>query len=104
VPAINDGAIKKFPLFPVGLSNGVPFLLVKGYRLQGRGESAVACLKLCGGFELVKEDYPLADYEKAARALTQTDAFRQLYKEADRQGMADMILDQAKPAKSPENK
>ena len=103
-PTINEDAAKRFPLFPVGLSNGVPFLLVEGYSLKGKAESAVACLKLCEGFALVKEDYASTDYEKAARALIKTDAFRQLYQEADRQGMADMILRQAKKPKAVESK
>jgi hypothetical protein len=51
-----------------------------------------------------KKDYSSADYEKAARALTQTKEFRQLYQEADRQAMTDMILRQAKTAKGPEKK
>lgn len=104
IPAVNEAVVKKFPLFPLGLSSGVPFLLTKGYELDGRAESAIACLKLCEGFALVKEDYPLADYEKAARALTQMDSFRQLYQEADRQGMAEMILNQAKITKASEKK
>ena len=103
-PSINQDTAKKFPLFPVALSDGVPFLLVEGYQLEGLPESANDCLKLCEGFALVKEDYSTADYEKAARALTQTKEFRQLYQEADRQAMADMILRQAKTVKVPEKK
>jgi hypothetical protein len=96
VPCVNNKALAHFPLFPIGLANGMPFLLVEGYRRGGRAESALACVKLCEGFSLVKDDYPLIDLEKAARSLTQTDAFRQLYDEADMQRMSDMILCQAK--------
>jgi hypothetical protein len=103
-PAINKNVVKKFPLFPIALSERVPFLLVEGYSLHGRGESALACLELCEGFALVKEDYPLANYEKAARALAQTDAFRQLYQEADRQAMVEMILRQANTTKAVQKK
>ena len=98
-PTVNDNIAKQFPLFPIALSDRVPFLLVQGYSLEGRSESAAACLKLCEGFSLVKEDYPVSGYEKAARALTQMKSVRQLYQKGDRQGMADMILHQAKPAK-----
>lgn len=96
VPAIGQHMAKQFPLFPIALSDRVPFLLVRGYSLKGQAESAFACVKLCDGFALVKDDYPLVGYEKAARALTQSDSFRQLYDAADRPEMADMILRQAK--------
>jgi hypothetical protein len=101
-PSINEDAAKKFLLFPIALSNGVPFLLIEGYQLEGKAESAIACLKLCEGFALVNKDYSSADHEKAARALTQTKEFRQLYQETDRQAMTDMIQRQAKTAKLPE--
>lgn len=104
VPKIDPTAAKQFPLFPIAVSDRVPFLLVKGYRLQGRGESAAACLKLCEGFSLVKEDYAVADYEKPARALTQMESFSQLYGPLDRREMADMILGQGKKPTATENK
>jgi hypothetical protein len=99
---INGDAVEKFPLFPIALSDRVPFILVDGYAGGGRGSSAKECLNLCGGFALVKEDYPLTGYEKAARKLTQSEAFRQLYQKADRQRMADMILRQARKPKAAE--
>jgi hypothetical protein len=100
VPATNDKAVKEFPLFPIALSNRVPFLLVLGYELAGIGESGRPCLKLCEGMSLVIEDYPLDGYEKAALALTKMEAFRQLYDEKEVAHMADIILGQAKEAKS----
>ena len=57
-----------------------------------------------GGFALVKEDYPSAGFEKAARALTQTESFRQLYDKNDLPDMTDMILRQAKKPKAAEDK
>jgi hypothetical protein len=94
-PAINETIAKTFPLFPVALSDGTPFLLIDTYELDGLPEPATRCLKLCEGFELVKEDYPADGHEKAARALTQMDSFRQLYEEEDRQQATEMILNQA---------
>ena len=104
VPAIDQASAKQFPLFPIGLSDGLPFLLIRGYRLEGKAESGIECLKLCQSLSLVKQDYPSTGYEKAARALVQSDSFRQLYDEADREEMADMILQQAKKAEQPEKK
>jgi hypothetical protein len=101
VPEINEDASKTFPLFPVAISEGVPFLLVEGYTLNGKAEPATECLKLCEGFALVKEDYLVSGYEKAARALIETKTFRGLYREADKREMVEMVLRQAKmcPAK-----
>ena len=104
VPAINPTVAKQFPLFPIAVSDRVPFLLLRGYRLEGRGESAMPCLKLCEGLALVKEDYRLDEYEKSARALIQMEPFDKLYKMRDRQQMADMILGQAKKPLVPEKK
>jgi hypothetical protein len=96
VPHIDDASAKRFPLFPIAVSEGVPFFLVKGYWVEGRGESAAACLKLCQEFSVVKEDYRLAGRANAARTLAQTESFRRLYggdKEASR--MSEIILRQA---------
>lgn len=100
-PATNQDVEKHFPLFPIALSDNVPFLLVYGYTIAGVPELAKDCLELCKRFSIIKRDYPLEGYEKSARSLTQMDSFRQLYKtEADRQEMADLILRQAKKVKA----
>jgi hypothetical protein len=96
MPFIGKDDAKAFPLFPIALSDGVPFLLVRGYQLNGRPESAIKCLNLCDGFAMVKKDYPSAGYEKAARALIQTRSFRQCYDEEELSAMAEMVLRQAK--------
>jgi hypothetical protein len=104
VPDISEDAAKKFPLFPIALSEGVPFLLVKGYSLKGQPESAAKCLQRCEGFVLVKEDYPSAGSEKAARALTKTESFRQLYDKNDLPDMSDIIVRQSKKPRAAEDK
>jgi hypothetical protein len=35
-PNINAQVAKQFPLFPIAISNGVPFLLIRGYELRSR--------------------------------------------------------------------
>lgn len=95
VPVSNEDAIKKFPLFPIALSNNVPFLLIQGYNLGGAAESPAECLKICEGLSLIKKDYSLTGYEKAAKALTQSESFLKLYDKKDRPQMVKMILHQA---------
>jgi hypothetical protein len=100
LPEINHESVKKFPSFPFALTNGVPFLIVEGYVLRGKCESANVCLKHCYKFVMVKEDYPSDGYEKAALDLTDTDAFQKLYNKEDLPRITKMISRQAKSNKS----
>lgn len=95
VPTIKSDDRSTFPLFPVALFNRVPFLLVKGYDLEGRRESAFPCLKLCNRLSLIENDYPLTGYEKAARALIDAKSFREVYQLHDLPLMSEMIISQA---------
>jgi hypothetical protein len=95
VPVVCEVDAQNFPLFPIALSDKVPFLLVNGYRLGGVGEPASECLELCEGFSIIQSDYPLMGYEKAAKALAHNESFRKLYKEKDLPQMVEMILHQA---------
>jgi len=99
-PQVHENVAQRFPLFPIGLSHRVPFFLITGYLLKGKGESAVGCLKLCERLALVNEDYPLDGYGHAARALIQSDSFRHVYKSGDKNRIAEMILRQAGTAES----
>ena len=100
VPRVNKDAAKRFPLFPIALSENVPFLVIKGYRLGGLPESGARCLELCEGFSMIQEDYPLTGYENAAKALTQNESFRELfYDKEDLQQMVKMIFLQASEPK-----
>ena len=99
VPAIDKSVAKRFPLFPMALEDRVPFLLIQGYRAGGKGESAMKCLQFCETLSLITEDYPLSGYEKAGRALIQSESFRGLYEKKDLRQMADMITRQANAAK-----
>jgi hypothetical protein len=101
-PDINEAAADEFPLFPIALSERVPFILVDGYSLEGAEELAFGCLDLCKRLEMIKEDYPTTGYELAAEALTRRGSFRQLFQKEDQPRMAAMILRQATAAKEPE--
>jgi hypothetical protein len=81
-PSINWGTVTNFPLFPLALSQGVPFQLVNGYMLGGAPETARTSLALCEGLELIQKDLPRKGYEKAAKDLIQSEAFKSLYADA----------------------
>ncbi len=95
VPEINWNAAEHFPLFPIAVSDGVPFLLVQGYRMGGVGESPEDCVKACESLSLIPADLPEGGYAKAAQALVGSDEFQRLYSEAeDTKRMASVILRQ----------
>jgi hypothetical protein len=97
LPGIDKKVMKQFPLFPIAVSEGVPFLVIQGYRGGGRSESGAACIRLCEGLSVIKKDYSTSHYEKAARSLSQSESFRKLYeKEGDMREMVKTILRQAK--------
>jgi hypothetical protein len=76
VPAIRGA--RQFPLFPIGLSNRVPFLLLRGYILAGKGESAPTYLDFCERLAMIYEDYRTDGCEAAAKALVATKQYRDL--------------------------
>jgi hypothetical protein len=96
LPKVEQKATREFPLFPIAVSNRVPFLLVRGYQLKGLPEHAVHCLNTCGGLQLVKEDYSVDvnEYKKAAEALISRSAFLLLFNEVDRDEMIAIIRGQ----------
>jgi hypothetical protein len=96
VPRIDDNVAKTYPHFPLVVVNRVPFLLIRGYSIHGRGELAGNCLTVCEGFSMITEDYSLEKHEGVACDLTQMGWFRQLYDEEELPGMIEIILRQAK--------
>lgn len=98
-PPVEKEAKMKFPLFPIAVSEGVPIFIVWGYKSGGKIGGGPECLKLCEQLDLIKDAYSTTGYEKAARSLTQSQDFLQLYSESDRPRMVNMILDQAKKSK-----
>ncbi len=82
-PSINPVAAGGFPLFPIAISHGVPFILVRGYTLVGVTTEPEQTLSQCQTSDLVARDLPLDGYSAAAKALVSTDQFKQLYPNSD---------------------
>lgn len=81
---IDTNIIERFPLFPMALSDGVPFFIYRGYQINGRlAESAVEDLQLCEGFPMVPSDLPGSNYAKAAVNLIKSESFLKLYRISD---------------------
>lgn len=99
VPHISRNAVKQFPLFPLAMTKGVPFVLVSGYSLDGRAEPAAACIALCEKLPLIAEDLPERGYKEAAQELVQSQAFRDLYSDPrDRDQMVKLVMTEAEPS------
>ena len=79
-PDANQHAVQAYPLFPLAVSHGVPFLLISGYNLSGyTDDSADKCLKCCEGFDLITNELSEQGYADAERALVNSDEFKSLY-------------------------
>jgi hypothetical protein len=97
VPEAGIHGISKFPLFPLAISQRVPFVLLRGYELSGREESAGECIELCRSFPMVSDYLPDNHYEAAARALIKSKEFKWLYSDHDAWfAMSKLILRQAR--------
>jgi len=71
---------EKYPLFPVAMSHGMPFLLIAGYNGSGYSDdTADKCLQLCEALPLIPRDLSDGDYEKGAQELVESDDFKKLY-------------------------
>ena len=104
-PLIVSENAKRFPLFPLAIKNGVPFLLVEGYELQGSPELVDGCIQLCGHLPLISEDMPEINLKEAARQLVASKEFKELYAKPDRaEDMARLVILQAEPIGTPETK
>ena len=100
MPRVHPNVAAQFPSFPIAFSEGVPFLLTRGYNLDGRAEVARISLELCQKFDLIRADLPLDGYDAAAHASIDSPTFRQLYQRPeDAKEMAEMILRQAQVTK-----
>jgi hypothetical protein len=96
-PAVNTNAFELFPLFPIAISEGIPFELVSGYHGDGFfGNPPKSCVKLCENLSIITSDLSAPNYEAAARELIQSKEFQQLYQNpVDERKMAEMVLLQA---------
>jgi hypothetical protein len=102
-PEINWNIGEHLPQFPMAISNGVPFMLIRGYSAAGfTGDTPEKTLELCESFPLLSADLSENGYEKAARDLIKSEMFQKLYSTpGGRKEAADMLLVQA-GAKEPE--
>ena len=104
-PLIVSGHTRKFPRFPLAIKNGVPFLLVEGYELQGSPELVDGCIQLCEHLPLISEDMPKINLKEAAKQLVASKEFKELYTKPDHaENMAKLVILQAEPIGTPETK
>jgi hypothetical protein len=95
-PEVNATVMGQYRLFPIAVSDGVPFLLTYGYAASGVGDLPSDCVKSCETFTLISADLRQTNYEAAARSLIQSETFQQLYKDSsDRERVSRAILRQA---------
>jgi len=81
---VHTNVLEQFPLFPMALSEGVPFFIFRGFDLGGRlAESGGEDLQLCESFEMIPADLPEFTYQKAALKLIRSEPFLKLYKIPD---------------------
>jgi hypothetical protein len=102
-PEIDWDIGEHLPHFPMADSNGVPFLLIRGYSTGGfTSDTPEKTIELCEGFSLLSADLSETGYEKAARDLIKSEMFQKLYTSLQgRKEATDMLLVQA-GAKEPE--
>ena len=76
--------LERFPLFPMALSEGIPFFIYRGFNFTGcLAEDPGYDLQLCEGFAMIPADLPEFNYQKAAIKLLQSEPFLKLYKIPD---------------------
>jgi hypothetical protein len=81
VPANDWKYAEQYPLFPIAISEGVPFLLINGYRSGGmsRDMTPDACIQDCEKLSIRSQLIPEGNYKKAAEELINSKYFQQLY-------------------------
>jgi hypothetical protein len=100
-PDVDFAITDKLPYFPIVLSDGVPFFVIKGYQSGGySGDTAEKCLELCAQYQMLTNDMSISNCTSAARHLVESNEFGEIYKDKDNvKEMSEMIIDQAECAK-----
>jgi hypothetical protein len=103
-PDVDLRTAERFPLFPIAVSRGVPFLLVRGYASGGRSEDTPQkCVEFCEGLSLITADLREEGFQKAAGDLIKTDLFQGLYLDPkSKREATEMIMRQAESAPAQE--
>jgi len=98
-PEIDWSQTRQFPMFPLALSDGVPFLLVSGFTVGGYSPNTPdKCIELCEGFSLVAADLSVTNHLDAAINLVQSDKFKHLYSNTNASWeTSGMVMEQANP-------
>jgi hypothetical protein len=95
VPETTNGW-KLYPIFPLAVSDKVPFSLVRGYAGDGRFENPFDTIQECQQYSIVPEDLAITNYAAAASNLVGSAAFNELFPEAKLyQRMVKFIFEQA---------
>lgn len=96
-PKTDERIAKSFPLFPIAMSDGVPFLLIDGRVINGvPSVSGAGQVRKCEGLQIIDHDLPTTGFKKAAQDLIQSELFQKLYKDPrEKDRMAQEILNQA---------
>jgi hypothetical protein len=83
--------------FPVMLSRGVPFVVMRGYSMGGKPTPAGRMIEACRGFTMLKEDLPVTGHLEAAQALVDSAEFKAMFSDADdAKEMGEYVLEQAR--------
>ena len=96
-PDVDWAVAERLPQFPMILSQGVPFLLLRGYGMGGyTSDTGEKCVELCEKFPLISADLPEKGFQEAAQELIKNETFQKLYSTPEgRKEATEMILAQA---------
>ncbi len=94
-PLVKTNGLAQFPIFPLAIYDGVPFLLVEGYEGEGLFDSPFAALNACKSLSMITNDLPETNFEMAAHGILTNSAFMSLYDDRDYIEMTAFIHNQA---------
>jgi hypothetical protein len=83
-PGYNPAGRRGFPMYPMALSEGFPFLLITGWeRPNGRSgpipDEGKRHLQICSTLSMISKDLPTSGFDTAAQKLVDSNAFKGLF-------------------------
>lgn len=97
-PSIRKGEAEKWGLFPFALVDGHPILLVRGFRMGGRGTSVEEVIKNCRSLQVATGRLKESVGEAHLKKFFAEKRFQELYEnDEDRKSMEILILKQSTP-------